>query len=284
MSAHQGLDLIKQIDSVVVSPDCLAVWGLGQMGLVLKGSNQKIIYIDPVLSDVVTIKFPDQVGLMDRSFPPPLKPEEVNNADYVFCTHEHIDHTDPLTLGPLAKASPKAKFVISGWAQDLLDEAGISPERRMVPMPGKALELDGVKVWSVPAAHYKLEEDAERGYRWMSLLISWGDVTFFHSGDTLLYPGYIDAVRALPKADLGLIAANGRNAMREARDILGNLLPSEAVWMASELGWDVLLGGHNDLFTFNSLPAGELFAAAQAQAPGLKVHVLKPGEVYYYIR
>ena len=284
MTAHRGLDLIKQMNSVVVAPNSLAIWSLGQMGVVLKGSNQKIIYVDPILSDVVTIKFPDQVGLMDRAFPPPLQPEEVSNADYVFCTHEHLDHTDPLTLGPLAKASPQAKFVISGWAHDALDEAGISRERRVVPMPRQTLELGGITLRAIPAAHYKMEEDAERGYRWMSLLIDWGDVRFFHSGDTLLYPGYFEAVRALPKADIGLIAANGRNAMREAKDILGNMLPSEAVWMAAELGWDVLLGGHNDLFTYNTLPAGELFTAAHAQDSMMKVHVLKPGELYYYIR
>jgi L-ascorbate metabolism protein UlaG (beta-lactamase superfamily) len=254
------------------------------MGVVLKGSNHKIIYVDPILSDVVTQKIPEMVGLMERSFPPPINPEEVTNADYVFCTHEHLDHTDPLTLGPLSKASPNARFVISGWAQALLDEAGIAAERRMVPMPGQVLEMDGVSVRSVAAAHYQVETDPVKGHRWMSLLISWGDVTFFHSGDTLLYPGYIEAIRSLPRADLGLVASNGRNAMREAKDILGNLLPSEAIWMAGELGWDVLLGGHNDLFSYNTLPAGELFEAAQHQNSMQKVHVLRPGELYYYVR
>ena len=284
MATYRGKDLIQQMNAVVVSPGCLAIWGLGQMGVALKGSNQKIVYIDPILSDVVTQKIPEMAGVMDRAFPPPLKPEEVNNADFVFCTHEHLDHTDPLTLGPLAKASPRARFVISGWAQALLDEAEIAADRRLIPLPGKALELDGLQVRSIPAAHYQVELDPLKGSRWMSLLVSWGDAAFFHSGDTLIYPGYLDAIRQLPQADVGMVAANGRNAMREAQDILGNLLPVEAAWMADELGWDVLLGGHNDLFDYNALPAGDLFEAAQRQNAAQKVHVLRPGELYYYIR
>jgi L-ascorbate metabolism protein UlaG (beta-lactamase superfamily) len=284
MANRTGKDLIKQMDTWAVAPGCLAIWWLGQMGVALKGSNQKLIYVDPILTDVVTQKIPGTAGKFERAFDPPVKPEEITNADFVLCTHEHLDHTDPLTLGPLAKASPQARFVTSGWAGDLLDEAGIETGRRQFPKPDQALDLDGVKVWGIPAGHYEVENHPVKGYRWLSFLIDWGDVSFFHSGDTLLYPGYLEKIRSLPKADVALLAANGRDAAREAQDVLGNLLPSEAAWMAAELGWDVLLGGHNDLFVWNTLPPGELINAAYRQKPRQKVHLLQPGELYYYVR
>ena len=284
MATRYGKELIKQINHLVVGHGCLAIWGLGQMGVALKGSNQKIIYIDPILTDVVTRLIPGTSGRFDRAFEPPMLPEEITNADYVLCTHEHLDHTDPLTLGPLAQASPQARFVTSGWVSDLLDDAHIAVERRQITQPEQVIELESIRVWGLPAAHYQVESDPVKGYRWLSFLISWGDVTFFHGGDTLLYPGYIEMLRRLPGADIGLLAVNGRDAMREAQDVMGNMLPAEGAWMASELSWDVLLGGHNDLFTWNTLPAGSLADAARQQNPRQKVHLLQPGELYYYIR
>jgi hypothetical protein len=50
------------------------------------------------------------------------------------------------------------------------------------------------------------------------------------------------------------------------------------------LGWDVLLGGHNDLFTWNTIPAGALADAIRQLNPRQKMHVLQPGELYLYVK
>lgn len=276
--------LINQIEGLNVRPGSLAVWGLGQMGVALKTSRQKVIYIDPVLTDVVTRKLPETAGRMDRAFPPPLLPEEIGRADYVLCTHEHFDHTDPYTLGPLAIASPQARFIATAWAENLLDEAGIAPERRIIPQPDQPVELDGLKVYIVPAGHYQVENDPQKGTRWMSLLLDFGDIRFFHTGDTILYPGYLEAIQKLPRAEIGMAAVNGRDTVREWSDAIGNLWPAEAAWLAGQAGWDVLLGGHNDLFAWNSIQPGDLLNAVHKVNPLQKVHFLKPGELYYYIR
>ncbi|NMB87000.1 MAG: MBL fold metallo-hydrolase [Chloroflexi bacterium] len=284
MTQKSGQEILQQMDSLHVAPGCLAVWGLGQMGVALQGDDQRVVYIDPVLSDVVAIKIPETADRFQRAFPAPLEPGQICNAAYVLCTHEHLDHTDPLTLGPLAQASPGARFVTSGWAQAALDEAGIAPGRRIPITVEEPVELDGIRVHAIPAAHYEVEHDPQMGYRYLSFLIEWNGVTFFHSGDTILYPGYIERLKGLPRADLALVACNGRDAVREAYDVVGNLLPSEAVWMAQTLEWDVLLPGHNDLFAWNTLPAGALADAAQKLNPRQKIHALQPGELYYYVR
>lgn len=284
MTTYTGAELIRQMDTLKVAPGCLAIWGLGQMGVALKGDDQGIVYIDPCLSNVVVEKAPELADKFVRAFPPPLEPEQITNAAYVLCSHEHNDHTDPLTLGPLAAASPQARFVISGWAQEMLDEADIDPARRIVASTDEPLQLGNLRVTSVPAAHYECEYDEARGYRWLGFVIEWNGVTFFHTGDTVIYPGYLDQLRTLPRADVAMAAVNGRDAFRDSFNIIGNLWPVEAGWLAHELGWDLVLAGHNDLYAWNTIAPGQIAEGLIRHNPRQKWHVLQPGELLYYVR
>lgn len=281
MATRLGTDLIRQMNDLRVPPGCLAIWGLGQMGVALKGDDSGILYIDPCLSDVAALRFRPVEFV--RAFPPPLEPEQVTNARYVLLTHEHLDHTDPLTLGPLGSASPAAQFVTTPWAYAALDEANIPPERRIAARPDEPLTLGNIRVTVVPCAHYNVEHD-ERGYRWLSFHIEWNGVTFYHSGDTVIYPGYMDRLKALPRADVAMLAANGRDTYREQFDVVGNLMPIEAAWLSSELGWDLLIGGHNDLYAWNTVAAGALADELRRLNPRQKYHTLQPGELYLYVR
>jgi L-ascorbate metabolism protein UlaG (beta-lactamase superfamily) len=284
MTTRLGKDLIAQMNSLDVPRGCLAIWSLGQMGFALKGDSHDIVHIDPCLTDIVAMKIPAMSDKFVRAFPPPVEPSQVTNASYVLCSHEHLDHTDQFTLGPLAKASPQAKFVITGWSHASLDEAAIEPMRRIVPVAGQPIQLGNLRLTVVPSAHYQLEHDEQKGYRWFGFLIEWNGVTLYHSGDTIIYPGYVERLRELPRADIAILAVNGRDAYRDSFDVRGNLHPAEAVWLAKELGWDTLIGGHNDLYLWNTIGAGELYDAARKFHPRLKVHTLQPGELYLYVR
>lgn len=283
MALYSGPDLIAQMDRLAVPHGALALWGLGQMGLAVKGSGPELLYIDPCLSDVVLIKVPANADKFARAFPPPVEPAAISNAAYVLCSHEHMDHTDPLTLGPLAAASPQARFVISGWSHAVLDEAAISAERRIVPPTLKPIQLGPLRLTAIPSAHYALEHDA-RGHRWLGFLIEWNGVVLYHSGDTLIYPELLPTLRGLPRADVAIVAANGRDARRDSFDITGNLLPEEAAWLAAELGWDLLIGGHNDLYAWNSLAPGALADACGRICPRQRLHTLQPGELLLYVK
>ncbi len=39
MTTYYGKDLIRQMNDLRVPPVCLAIWGLGQMGVALKGGG-----------------------------------------------------------------------------------------------------------------------------------------------------------------------------------------------------------------------------------------------------
>jgi L-ascorbate metabolism protein UlaG (beta-lactamase superfamily) len=283
MATYAGPQLIAQMNSLAVPRACLAVWGLGQMGFALKGSGSDVLYVDPYL----TGKLESEAGTGERfvrAFPTPVEPSDVTNASYVLCSHEHGDHTDVGTIGPIARASPNARFVLTGWSHKIADEAGIEPARRITPKESEPMQLGDARVTAIPSAHYTVEYDAAKGHRWLGFIIEWNGVTLYHSGDTVIYPGYVEKLKSLPKIDVAILPVNGRDTYRDSFNVTGNLLPQEAAWLAQELGWDVLIGGHNDLFAWNSIGVGELPNALHRLNPRQKMHTLQPGELYFYVK
>ncbi|MBI5667209.1 MAG: MBL fold metallo-hydrolase [Chloroflexi bacterium] len=278
-----GKQLTAQIREMPVIPNSLPLWGLGQMGLIVKGPDA-LAAIDPYLSDSIREMTQEQFGgLMSRAFPPPLLPDELA-ADVYLITHEHPDHLDGPTL---AAARPDARFVAPGWCMEALTGLGIRRERITVPevltpftLPGTSLRLT-----AVPAAHYDKEYDARKGYRWLGYLIEWNGVVLYHAGDTVLYPGYMETMRDLPTPDVALLPVNGRDYFRESvLNITGTLLPAEAALLARELGWGVIIPGHNDLFTANSIPNAQIVDALERLAPRQAFKLLQPGELYYFVK
>jgi len=278
-----GKDLITQMQNMTILPNSLAMWGLGQMGVAIKGPDA-IIYIDACLSDVVREQFGDWWA---RGYPAPLQPAEITNATYYLTSHEHLDHLDPMTTGPAAKASPNAKFIVTGWSREIMSDLDIADERVIVPPAQEAMTLPGtsIRLTALPAAHYEKEFDVQKGYRWFGYLIEWNGVRFLHAGDTIIYPGYVDMLKGLPKIDVAMLPINGRDWIREVVvGATGNLLPAEAAYLSNEIGWDVLIVGHNDLYPNNAIPFGQIADALEKTAPRQKYKVLQPGELYYYVK
>ena len=107
------MGLVERIDALEVGERSLAFWGLGQVGVAIKGPGGTM-YVDPYLT-----ANDGAGGSLDRSFPPPVRPNEVTNASAVLLTHDHIDHTDPDTLLPLARSSSEARFVAPTTSQEI---------------------------------------------------------------------------------------------------------------------------------------------------------------------
>src|SRR3954451_14983833 len=123
MNALTRPELIEPIDNLKVPHGQLALWSLGQAGFVIKGGTT-IAYIDPYLSDPIGAN-----GQSRRRFPVPIDPGAVSYAQIVFATHEHSDHTDIATLGPLMAASAGATLVASPQSRELALQADIADQR-----------------------------------------------------------------------------------------------------------------------------------------------------------
>ncbi|MBV9788154.1 MAG: MBL fold metallo-hydrolase, partial [Chloroflexi bacterium] len=216
MTIRRGAELGAQIAELAVPQGMLALWALGQSGFVIK-SSQTLAVIDPYLSDAI-----HSTGGPESCFPPPLEPDMLRGVDLILCTHEHPDHTDPVTLRPLLAASPDAQLVASAQSLKILEEAGIDTGRARVPTLDERYTIAGGDYRAIPAAHYALEIEAQRS-RWMGFVLRCGDITLLHSGDTILVPEIIQALEG-EQVDLALLPINGRDYFREQQDLVGNLL------------------------------------------------------------
>jgi L-ascorbate metabolism protein UlaG (beta-lactamase superfamily) len=112
--------MMKEILETKVGKKELAFFFLGQNSFLLKDSTNILIAIDPYFSRHPKIKYVHKE--------PPMDAEEFK-VDYVFCTHDHLDHTDPTTLSKIAEASPKALFFGPAPSCKRMRTAGIPQNR-----------------------------------------------------------------------------------------------------------------------------------------------------------
>ena len=93
----------RTIDQATVPDGAVAMFWLEQSHFAMKTASGTLIHVDPFLSRVVAPE--------NHIHPEPLMPPDQARADYVFLTHDHRDHADPETIGPMARANPSCVFV-----------------------------------------------------------------------------------------------------------------------------------------------------------------------------
>jgi L-ascorbate 6-phosphate lactonase len=261
-------------------PGGLLIFALGQAGFALR-SEDALVLIDPWLST----KLEEDDGFT-RHVPPALRPEDVEAVDLVCVTHEHADHLDPVTLAAIAARAPEAHVLAPAPAIGLVEEAGV-PHARIHPAhDGVALEAAGARVTALRAAH-ELVADAFGGYRFwldergdhrsLSYLVELDGHAVFHAGDTIWWPGMEDALRELDP-DVAILPINGRDAMREAADVWGNLSADEAAALAVAAGVRDVIPCHFDGVPGNLGDPGAFVAALLERGPEVRAHVLHPGD------
>jgi L-ascorbate 6-phosphate lactonase len=271
------MGLSERMNEVELVDRALAFWGLGQVGVAFKGPTG-ILYVDPYLTDS-----DGEGGRLERSFPPPLEPEEVTNASAVLLTHDHIDHTDPETLLPLASASPEARFICPSTSRDTLEEAGLDRDRITVPEVGEPLEVAGATATAVPSAHTELERDPEGGYPYLGYVIEWNGVTLYHAGDTVIYDGLIESLGRW-EIDVAFVPINGRDFFRTREGIVGNMDYREVAHLAEELDFGLVVPTHYDLFAFNAVDPGYFVSYLYSLNHERRHKLLRPGELLHFVR
>jgi L-ascorbate 6-phosphate lactonase len=239
---NTGRELIHEINSYECRENRFAFWWLGQLGYAIK-LNGKIIYIDMYLS-----------GNELRRVSPAFKPEEVDNADYFFGTHDHIDHIDRDVWHQLSISSPKAKFVVSGVLVDQLSlSLGIVADRFIGIKDGETLFDDDLGITGVASAHEFLDRDPVTGlYPHMGFVLSSNGRNIYHSGDCCIYEGLETKLKNCRKFDAMFLPINGRDAIRYKANCIGNMTYQEAVDLAGTLKPGLVIPGHYEMFANNS--------------------------------
>ncbi len=234
-----GKTLLDDINNTVLPRGGAAFWWLGQLSYVVKVADT-VLYFDPYLAPNPR-----------RRVPPLLNPEEVANADWVFCSHDHGDHLDTVAIPGIAAASRSARFVCSKVASQRMDELSVPRERIVALDEGLVHEQGGVRISAIAAAHEFLDRDDKLGYPYLSFIVEVDGVTILHTGDTVRYDGMV-AKLAKWSFDVAFMPINGRDAVRFASGTIGNMTYQEAVDLAGDLRPRLTVPGHYEMFEHNS--------------------------------
>src|SRR5438105_12657799 len=89
----------------------LRLWWLGQSGFLLQWQGRHLL-LDPYLSDSLTRKYAGTDKPHVRMTERVVAPERLDFVDVVTSSHDHTDHLDADTLGPLLGANPRLAVVI----------------------------------------------------------------------------------------------------------------------------------------------------------------------------
>ncbi|QHT60977.1 MBL fold metallo-hydrolase [Paenibacillus lycopersici] len=269
-NVRTGELLIREVNETRVPYGMLAIWFLGQVSVIVKGGDT-VVYIDPYLANSPY-----------RRFEPPLRPEEAANADCVLITHDHIDHLDPDTIPKMAELGNDTVYVAPGYCLDSLAEFGVPPEKRVHAKTGEWREVKELRYKPIPSAHEELEYDPALDHRFVGYILQLNGVTFYHAGDTTIYPGMIEAVKA-EQVDCALLPINGRDPFRLARNIVGNMNFREAAEFAAATGIDTVIPAHYDMFAGNGEHPGYFVDYLYENHPTQKSHVPARFERYVYV-
>jgi L-ascorbate 6-phosphate lactonase len=235
----------------------LAVMALGQAGFAFKDKAGNVVVIDPCLGDPVAKISPGR----HRLYPPPLQPENLC-CDVLVCTHDHLDHLDPETIGALAEGAVKY-FAGPGNVCRHLLELGIKAEKIRRVDASQTIAIGNIRITGVMAiTNDPQQPDAE------GIILQMEDVPLvYHTGDTAFHPLLGHVAKSRPQIVLPCI--NGR---------YGNMDAYEAAVLCALLRPCLAIPHHYDMFRDNLADPNDFAANLKWLAPESKCVILKPGE------
>lgn len=220
---------------------------IGQCGFII--SNDKVVFaVDPVLNDLV-----DDNGNTLRNYPPVLSYEELK-ADYIFCTHDHIDHMAEDTIKEVAQIHKETKFIVPAGCVDEIVGWGISANR-IIGLAAKetiGLEIGALRVTGFSAAHPVHQVDDKGRDHNLVYCFELEGKKLVHLGDTYMTGQLEKDLEDIGHIDVLFPPINGRDEEREAKGIIGNLSCEEAAQLAAKLKVGLVIPTHFDMIAGNT--------------------------------
>ena len=242
---------------------------IGQSGFLLRTPATRLA-IDPFLSD--------HPG---RRFPSPVAAGDLAGTELVLTTHQHLDHLDAPGLRALLELDDRVLVVVPAPAVPDAAEAGLPGGRLVAARPGEPIAAGDVTLHPVPALHgvhvadaytHGLPGDGDQ-VRYLGYVLETPAGRLYHAGDTLRWPGQAELLADLG-VEVALLPINGRDARREALDIVGNLDAGEALALARDAAVATVVPMHYDLMAGNLGDVDELARLAPSLHPEGRVAML----------
>ena len=252
-------ELILEMDELITNEKKFYLWWLGQSGFLLQWKGKRVL-IDPYLSDSLTKKYAatdkPHVRMSERVIDPAL----LNKILIVTSSHNHTDHLDADTLVPILENNPGVKFIIpEANRQFVAERVKCGTDFPVGLNAGSSVTIDEFGFHGIPARHNEIERDQNGNCKFMGYVISFGDHSIYHSGDTLWFDEMIDLLSPF-NVDVAVLPINGNNPERK---VAGNLNCEEAARLGKAIGARCIIPCHYDMFTFNTADVNEFVRAAK---------------------
>jgi L-ascorbate 6-phosphate lactonase len=219
-------ELWQEIESAQVEPGTLCFWWLYQAGIVLKSPGGAIVAVDPYLSESVMRSYK-----LPRGVDTPLEAADAD-VDALLATHSHEDHLDPDSIDGFL-GHPRTRFIGPPMAVDKVLAAGVDPARTTPVARRDVVSVGDIEVRAVHARHmFGLEPTPDA----VGFVLSAGDVSVYHSGDTEYDSEIIADTRGVGTS---LICINGTT---------GNMNVHEAALLAWQQGAGLAIPFHYGLW------------------------------------
>ena len=252
--------------------DGFRLWWLGQSGFLVQWRGRHLL-LDPYLSDSLTKKYAATDKPHVRMTERVVDPARLGFVDVVTSSHNHTDHLDAETLGPLLHANPDVVLVVPEANRAFVAERlGIDPAGPVGLDDGAEIDAAGFRIAGVPAAHEEIERDERGRGRHLGYVVRFGPFAIYHAGDGVPYEGQADRLRPFA-VDVALLPINGRAPERR---VPGNFTGPEAARLARDIGARVAVPCHYEMFEFNTASPDAF--AAEATRIGQPFRVLLGGE------
>lgn len=272
----KGSALLSEIHETQLQSGETAFWFLGQCGFVFK-FGKKILLIDPVLNDITGAG-----GQTRKHYPAPFAPEELA-ADYVVCTHGHIDHMAPPTLKGIADAFPQAQFVVPAGCVQTAVPLGIDGSRVIGAMDGQEITLEeGLVIHPFSAAHPSHVLDSQDDQMALGYCLDLNGTRVTHLGDTYLTDRLLRTLEAMEPPHIFLPPINGDDRFRANRNCIGNMEAEEAAKLAVHIRADLSIPTHYDMIFNNNVDPLRFAAELRSLNPAAKWMIPALGERVIY--
>lgn len=256
---RSGSAFLDDVRAARSRPEPFHIWWLGQSGFLLQTDGRHLLF-DPYLSDSLTRKYAGTEKPHVRMTERVIAPEKLDFIDVVTSTHNHTDHLDAETLGPLMEVNEGLPLIIPeanrAFAANRLD---CDPAYPIGLVDGASATVAGFEFAAVPAAHEDLETDEEGRHTHLGYVVTFDGWTVYFSGDTVRYDGMVERLDPFD-IDVCILPINGSDP---SRGVPGNFSGPEAAQLAKDLGAGVAIPCHYEMFEFNTSSPEPFFEAGR---------------------
>ena len=260
-------------DFDISSESGLRITWLGHSTLLVEMEGRRLL-VDPVLSER-----PSPFSWMGpkRFHKTPLIIDELPTIDAVVISHDHYDHLDHHTVQKLGKRAPLYIAPLGVGAH--LEYWGVPPERIIERDWWEEVTLGDLTLTATPARHFSgrsLVMADKNETLWCGWVIAGHKHRIYYSGDTGMFPDFVDIGERLGPFDAVLIETGAYDQLWA--DL--HIGPEQAIQARLALGSGLLIPVHWGTFDLAmhawTEPVERLLVAAGKA--GVLVAVPKPGE------